>query len=193
LRLGSSSPAPQWLQERRADGTVSIESLSAGDITLHGIKTRLLWDATLIRLAGLNGSLDPSTFSGDLDIDLAQDAPRFHFDGKLADVAYKGGKLDFEGTLDTEGAGIQLIESARAEGTLRGRAIAFSSEAGFRSVAACFEMQGARWKLSNVEVDQDGETLAGSGASQSDGHLILDLAGRARQVHYSGTLFAMIP
>jgi hypothetical protein len=191
LRLGADSPVPQWLQDRRADGTVSIESLSAGDTKIHGITARLLWDATLIRLAGLNGSLEPATFSGDMDIDLAQGIPRFHFDGKLAEVAYKGGRLDFEGTLDAEGSGAQLLESARAEGTLRGQSIAFNAEAGFRSATACFEMQAARWKLSNLEVDQDGETLAGSGASQSDGHLILDLASRARQFHYSGTLFAM--
>ncbi len=191
LSLGAGSPVPQWLQDRRADGKISIESLTAGDYKVRKLTARLLWDATLVRLAGLNGSLDPATFSGDVDIDLAQDAPRFHFDGKMADLGFKGGKLDLEGTLDAEGSGLQLIDSARAEGTLRGRSIAFNSEAGFRSAAACFDMQGARWKLSNVEVDQDGEALAGSGASQSDGHLILDLAGRARQVHYSGTLFAL--
>jgi hypothetical protein len=191
LRLGADSPIPQWLHDRRADGTVSIETLSAGDTKMRGITARLLWDATLIRLAGLSGSLEPAAFSGDLDIDLGQDIPRFHFDGKLSEVAYKGGRLDFEGSLDAEGSGPQLLESARAEGTLRGQSIAFNAEAGFRSATACFEMQAARWKLSNLEVDQDGETLAGSGASQSDGHLILDLASRARQFHYSGTLFAM--
>ena len=194
LRLGADSTVPQWLQERRADGTVSIESLTAGDMKAHQITARLLWDATLIRLAGLGGLLgavDPAIFAGDLEIDLTHDLPHFHFDGTLADIGFKGGSLDLEGTLDAEGAGVQLIESARAEGTLRGRSIAFNAEAGFRTAAACFELQGSRWKLSNIEVDQDGETLAGSGASQSDGHLLLDLASHARQFHYSASLFAM--
>jgi vacuolar-type H+-ATPase subunit E/Vma4 len=54
-------------------------------------------------------------------------------------------------------------------------------------------MQGSgpasRWKLSNVEVNQSGDALAGSGASQADGRMVLDLTSRGRAQRYTGTLF----
>ena len=92
-----------------------------------------------------------------------------------------------------KGEGADLLDSAHAEGTLRGRSILFAPDAEFRSVTARFEMQGggaaSRWKLSNVEVNQSGESLAGTGASQADGRMVLDLISRGRPLRYTGTLF----
>jgi hypothetical protein len=108
------------------------------------------------------------------------------------DIAYKGGALDLEGILDAEGDGSDLFDSVRAEGTLRGRAILFAPDTEFRTVAARFEMQGvgaaSRWKFSNVEANQSGELLAGTGASQTDGRLVLELISRGKPLRYTGTL-----
>ena len=65
-------------------------------------------------------------------------------------------------------------------------------------MTARFEMQGggpaSRWKLSNVEANQSGESLAGTGASQADGRLVLELTSRGRPMRYTGTLFtAAVP
>jgi hypothetical protein len=49
----------------------------------------------------------------------------------------------------------------------------------------------SRWKLSNVEVNQSGESLAGSGASQADGRIVLELTSRGRPLRYTGTLFTL--
>ena len=149
----------------------------------------------MVRLTDVLGSSEPTEFSGDLSIDLRTGSPRYHFTGKVADLAYKGGRLDLEGILDAEGQGPDLLESARAEGTLRGRAILFAPDTEFRSVTARFEMLGAgaasRWKLSNVEANQSGESLAGTGASQADGRLVLELVNRGRPLRYTGTLFTL--
>ena len=173
--------------------TVSIGSLTAGDLRLRGITAQVKWNGPVVHLTELSGSSDPAEFAGDLSIDLRTGTPRYHFDGKVADIAYKGGELDLEGILDAEGEGSDLFESARAEGTLRGRSILFAPDTEFRSVAARFEMQGggaaSRWKLSNVEVNQSGESLAGTGASQADGRLVLELVSRGRPLRYTGTLF----
>ena len=88
---------------------------------------------------------------------------------------------------------MQLIETAHAEGHLRARSIAFSSDAEFPAASACFELQGTHWKLGSVEVTQGGETYFGSGASQADGKLVLDLVKGSRQVRFSGPLFAAVP
>jgi len=49
----------------------------------------------------------------------------------------------------------------------------------------------SRWKLSNLEVSQSGESLAGTGASQADGKLVLELVSRGKPLRLTGTLFTM--
>ncbi|HEY2842135.1 MAG TPA: hypothetical protein VGJ09_00735, partial [Bryobacteraceae bacterium] len=198
LRLGGNAPLPAWLQALHAEGALTVASLKAGDVRLNGVQAKVKWNGPVVRLSELSGSSDPAAFSGDLSIDLTTGTPQYRFDGKVGDIPFKGGKLDLDGSLDAEGDGLSLLESVRAEGTLRGRAIAFAPDAEFRSVTAHFEMQGggaaARWKLSNVEVNQSGESLAGSGASQADGRMVLDLTSRGRPLRYTGTLFtATVP
>jgi hypothetical protein len=192
LRFGDA-PVPEWLKGRRADGTVAIGTLTFGDTQVHVETARMLWDAAAVRFAGLSARIDQAVLAGDLVIDLSGRAPRYRFEGKLGDVTYKEGKLDFEGSVEAQGAGADILASAHAEGRVHGRAIAFSPDAEFRTAAACFEVSeqtgGERWKLSSVEVTQGSDTYTGSGATQSDGRLVLDLLNRGRQVRYS-SLFA---
>lgn len=184
LRLGASA-APDWLRARRADGTVTIDALSIGDTTARLNHARLLWDGAQVRLAALDASVDDAHLAGDLTIDLSGRAPHFRFAGTAQDVPYRGGTLDFDGTLATEGAGADLIANAHADGSLRGESIAFSPDADFRNVSACFELlAGLRWKISCLEAAQGSELFTGSGATQSDGRLELDLTGRGKQVRY---------
>jgi hypothetical protein len=190
LRLGDA-PVPEWLKTRRADGTVAIGSLTFGDTEVRVDTARLLWDAAQVRLVGLGAHIDDAALAGELAIDLTGRAPHYRFEGKLSDVAYKEGKLDFEGSLDADGAGADILASAHAEGRVHGRSIAFSPDAEFRTAAACFEVTGAeRWRLSSVEATQGADTYTGSGATQSDGRLVLDLLSRGRPVRYSTVLVA---
>ncbi len=203
LRLGAPPPEPDWLKARRADGTLSIALLSipsssAGDTTLSVNQARLLWDAGIVRLAGIDATvlspnLEGASLTGDLETNLSGGVPHYRFDGNLNDVPYKGGKLDFDGGFDAEGEGLSLLDSLHAEGHLRARSIAFSSEADFASASACFELQGICWKFGSVEVTQGGETYQGTGASQPDGRLVLDLVKGARAFRLSGPLLAAAP
>jgi hypothetical protein len=193
LRFGDA-PEPDWLKARRADGTVAIGALTFGDTQVRVDSARLLWDAAQVRFVGVAAHIDQASLAGDLTIDLSGRAPHYRFEGKLGEVAYKDGRLDFEGSLDADGAGADILASAHAEGRVHGRSIAFSPDAEFRTAAACFEVSeqtgGERWKLSSVEVTQGADTYTGSGATQSDGRLVLDLLSRGRQVRYSTLLAA---
>jgi hypothetical protein len=195
LRLGAGAPVPAWLKAIRTEGAVSIGSLTAGDLKLHGITAQVKWNGPVVQLTQLGGSSEPAEFSGDLNVDLSTGTPHYHFDGKVADIAYKGGELDLEGSLDAEGEGTDFFETARADGSLRGRSILFAPDTEFRTATARFEMQGggaaSRWKLSNVEVNQSGDVLAGTGASQADGRLVLELVNRGKPLRYTGTLFTL--
>jgi hypothetical protein len=189
-----AAPVPDWLKARRADGTIAIDQLTIGDSKASVNSARLLWDGSQVRLAGLDATLDDARITGELTIDLAGRAPRYRFDGKAQNVAYKGGALDFDGSLATEGTGVDLIASARAEGSLRGQSIAFNPDADFRTVAACFELlPGVRWKISCLEVSQGPDLYTGSGATQADGRLVLDLTGRGKQVRYSAAAATPAP
>jgi hypothetical protein len=193
LGLGDA-PAPAWLKGRRADGTIAIGSLSFGETLVHVDSARLLWDAALVRLVGLNAHIDQALLAGDLAVDLSGRAPHYRFEGKLGDFPYKDGRLDFEGSVDSDGVGADILTTAHGEGRVHGRSIVFSPDAEFRIASACFEVTeqaaGERWKLSSVEVTQGSDTYTGSGATQSDGRLVLDLLGRGRQVRYSTMLTA---
>jgi hypothetical protein len=190
LRLGAA-PAPDWLKDRRADGILSIGKLViAGDTEAHFENARVLWDGAFVHLVRLNATVDPATFNGDLALDLSGRAPHYRFEGKLQGVPYKGGHVDFDGRLDADGAGMEILNSARAEGCLHARSIAFSADAEFRTAKGCFELSvtsaGLRWKLPGIEVLQGGDDLFGTGATQADGRLVLDLTNSSnRQVHYS--------
>jgi len=182
LRL-SSAQLPEWIRTRRADGTVTIGALTVGDTTVRVEAARVIWDAAQVRLTGLNALLDQAPLSGELTVMLAGRAPHYRFEGKLSEVPYKGGKLDFEGS--AEGEGPDVLASMHAEGRVHARSIAFAPEAEFRAASACFEFSEQRWRLSQVEAAQGSENYTGSGATQADGRLTLDLTSHGRAVHYS--------
>jgi len=194
LGLGTAA-APEWLTARRADGTVSIETLTAGDLKVHLDTAHLLWDGELLRINDVAAHMDQTTLAGDLSVDLSGRAPNYRFEGKLQDVAYKGGRVDFEGSVAARGNGPDLLDTVHGEGTLRGLGIAFSADADFRSVASGFELVaaegGPHWKLTGLEVIQGSETYSGRGGTQPDGRLLLELASRGRQFRYTGTLAAV--
>jgi hypothetical protein len=151
----------------------------------------------VLRLARIDARVgqtdtDPAKVTGELAIDLSSYIPHYRFDGKLSDLAYKGGTLDFDGSAEAEGAGVQLLLGAHGQGSFRGRSIAFNPDAEFQSVAGCFDLlPGARWKVSCLDAVQAGETYSGTGATQADGRLVLDLTNRGRQIRYTGTLTAL--
>jgi hypothetical protein len=193
LRLGPA-PVPEWLKLRRADGTLTIKSLNFGDSHGQLEGARVLWDGSLVRLARLAGSVDQAAVAGELAIDLSGRAPHYRFDGKLDGVPYKGGSLDFEGSLEASGADADLLTSASADAHFKGSGIAFAPDAEFRSASGCLTLfAGPRWKISDLEVTQGADTLTGSGTTQADGRLVLDLTNRGRPVRYSAALAAVNP
>ena len=189
LRL-SSTALPDWLKGRRAEGTIAVGQLTADDLTIHIEKAQVEWDEARVRLKDLDARVDDSPLRGDLSIYLDARQPRYHFQGRLEDVPYKGGTLDFDGSLDSQGSGAQLLTGARAQGTIKGQSVSFTPDADFRTIAGRFEWKNLVWRLSNVEVTQGADSLTGAGASQSDGKLVLELTGRNRQYRFSGPLLA---
>ena len=188
LRLGTAGAAPQWLSQRTAEGTVSIQALMVDDTRISVNSARLVWDGPAVKVSGIQGKVGDAALDGELRADLSGREPSYRFDGDLNDFAYKGGKLNFNGRVTGAGTGVAFLASLKAEGRLRGRAIAFSPGTEFRRVAGRFQAtisaSGLRWKLSDLELTQGSDSYSGAGATQADGGLVLDLSSGGRQVVY---------
>lgn len=176
---------PEWLKTRRAEGTVSIDSASTTEWHAREIKARVQWDGAAVRWTNATAQIEGAVFAGSLDTDLSAPSAKFHLAGAITGIPYRGGVLDLTGTVDAEGLGAQLLQTARAEGTAKGRGIGLAADGDFRTFSGSFTMQplgtAPRWKLTNVETPQG----QGSGATQEDGQLVLQV-GQAR---FAGPLF----
>ena len=134
LRLRGAPPVPAWLKARKAEGTISIASATAGEWKGREVKARVQWDGTTVHFTNISAQLDSGTATGTMDVDLATPVAKYHLEGSVNSVAYHGGSLDLTGTVDAEGIGDALLSSAHAEGTVRGRNIAFAQDADFRVI-----------------------------------------------------------
>ena len=188
LRLGPA-PVPDWLKNRRADGTLSIDALTVGDSLVRVEGARVLWDgAAGARLVRLDAHADQTAVNGELAVDLSGHAPHYRFDGKLGDVPYKGGKLDFEerrgGGWRGAGPGDERAWGGTAERTVNrvcaGRGFShgdgvFRTDAG----AAVEDEAGLRSVAGRGDVYGDGRRLG------TDGRVVLDLVSRGRQIRFT--------
>jgi len=186
---------PAWLEEREVDGSIEVQSLMNGDALLGEIRTHLVWDGPTILLSNLNCTLDDMHATGKMILNVAQAAPAYHWTGKVEDLDYRNGRLDFEGELDTSGIGENLLLNIRSQGTFEGRDLELATDAPFHEIAGSYRISGVsgipRLVLTNLQVTQGGDTFTGQGSSQSDGHLILELTSGRRQMRLTGMLLPL--
>ena len=154
----------------------------------------LAWDGPDVKFSDVKGRVDADGISGTLTVDLAGRAPKYHTDGRYQKVAFKGGKLDVTGTADAAGAGGALLGSLQAQGTFEGKAIAFSSDAIFRTVTGKFDARasgvGLQWKLSSLEGMIGADAYKGDGSSEADGKVVLHLTSGDKPATFSGSILA---
>lgn len=184
-----NAPPPEWLRERRVEGSVRIERLTAAEQVWSVDEARLDWRATDLRLNKIRAHRGDAVAEGNLAVRLEANSPHYRLVGRVSDADYKNGTLTFEGTSETQGTGVQLLANARAEGSFEGEDIAFSPEAEFRAISGLFELTApAKLHLKNVAASQGLEEYTGQGAMQSDGRLLLEMTTGKRQVKLAGSL-----
>jgi hypothetical protein len=117
--------------------------------------------------------------------------------GTVENFDYRNGQLDIDGELETRGIGAALLLNLRSKGTFEGRGIMLAPDAEVREVSGSYRVGASygvpRLLLSNVQVLQGAETLVGQGASQPDGHIVLELASGRKQVRLTGMLLPVHP
>lgn len=196
LQLGRPR-VPDWLAQRNVDLALQIRTLRAGDLALGAFKSRAVWSGSSVRFSGIDIKQGDMTGAGKLDVDLKASNPVYQLAGQLHSLGYHEGTLDLEGSLETSGTGGDLAANVKSEGTFSGTAILLSADAQIDEISGEYKLEpavlGARLNLSKVQLSQGSNLYRGQGASQSDGHLVLELSSGGKQVKMSGMLFQARP
>jgi hypothetical protein len=186
--LGRST-LPAWLHERKMEGSVQIGELEVADARLENVRARLTWDVARVELAGLQATLGRAAISGTLAVELAGQRPTYKLNGKVKALDWQSGKVDAEGSLESFGTGEQLLANLKSDGIFSSSGMDFGALAGEYSLAW---MQNApRLRLNDLSLRTEDATYIGSGATQSDGRLVISLTSGSREMRMSGTVAAL--
>jgi hypothetical protein len=188
--LGRTS-VPDWLEQREVDGSIQVDELLLGGAHLENLRARLLWDVTRVELDGLQAKLDRAAIAGSLSIDLRAARPVYKLTGSVKGLNWQSGKLDGQGTLETSGAGLQLLTSLSSEGVFTAVGLDFGGLGG-RSLSGSYSMAWAamapRLRLTGLNLRTEDDAYTGRGATQDDGRLLIVLTNGAKELRVSGPL-----
>ena len=188
---------PKWLEERDADLSLQVTHLVNGDLPLGDLSVHGLWRGPAITVSNLEWHLEGMHASGKMSVNLAKAEPAYNLSGTVENFDYRNGQLDIDGELETSGIGPDLWLNLRSKGTFAGRGIMLAPDSEVREVSGSYHvdtLSGApRLLLSNLQVLQGADTLVGQGASQPDGHIVLELASGRKQVRLTGMLLPVHP
>jgi hypothetical protein len=189
------SPLPEWLRERRAIGQLRIGTLTSGDLRLRAVRSRVIWTAGSVELADFEARLEEAFIAGRFIADLTQPGPRYTLSGTVQDLLWKSGHLDLEGTIETEGIGLDVLANLTADGRFQARSLALVPDLSLRTMSGSFGIapsaNGPLIRLSELEAAVGAERFNGAGSTQPDGRLQVDLASASRSVRMSGPIAAM--
>jgi hypothetical protein len=190
-------PIPAWLQQRDADISLKVTNLLNGDAALGDLTAHGVWRGAAITVSAVDWQLGDMHANGAMSLNLAKAEPAYKLTGTVENFDYRNGQLDLDGDLETKGTGLDLIANLRSKGTFDGRDIMLAPDAEVREVSGAYHVAVSsgipKLLLSNVQVLQGGDTLIGQGASQPDGHIVLELASGRKQVRLTGMLLPLHP
>ena len=188
---------PKWLANRDAELGVQVASLMNGDLSLGELNAHGVWRGTSITLSTVDWHWDDMHATGKMSVNLTQGEPSYDLNGTVQNLDYRNGQLDIDGELQTSGTGLGLLTNLRSKGTFDGREIMLAPDAEVSEVSGSFRVGPSyrvpRLLLTNLQVVQGTETLAGQGASQPDGHIVLELTSGHKQVRLTGMLLPVHP
>lgn len=191
LRFNPAS-MPDWMKERHAEGTVRIGALTMGDVELRTLRMNVEWDGADVRLSQVEARCDEGMVSGSLKADLSNNQPKYQGRVEAQNIAWKSGRVDVAGTLESAGMGPDFLLNLSSDGSFQARSIAVLFENTLRTVSGVYEFSMARGdpklKLTSLEAAVGLEKFQGQGETQADGKLLLTLASGDRVMHVAGPL-----
>jgi hypothetical protein len=185
-------PAPDWLRDMRADGTIQTGTLEIGGDRFSKLRARVIWDGTNVELAALQAGLGGAAFKGITTIHLAQRQPVYEIEGRLTGMPWRSGTIDAEGLLTTSGMGTDLFTHMHAQGSFEGREIDLSPVDAYDSAAGSFEWtwdaHNPKLRLSQLVMKTGDATYLGSAETQDNGQLVLKISDGTRNIQAAGAI-----
>ena len=190
-RAFGRTSVPDWLEQRAVDGNIQVDDLLLAGAHLENVRARLLWDVTRVEFDGVQAKLDRAAIAGSLSINLRGARPVYKLTGSVKGLNWQSGKLDGQGTLETSGAGLQLLTNLKSEGVFTAAGLDFGGLSG-RSLSGSYSMAWAaaspRLRLTGLTLRTEDDSYTGRGATQDDGRLLLVLTSGAKELRVSGPL-----
>lgn len=185
--LRRQAAMPGWLRGRHAEGTLRIGKLLLDQEILSNFAAHLYWDGAVMEMPEVNARWEDAPVSGRLSVRLGGLAPRIRFLGRVDNYAWKGGMVDSELEMHTEGLGGSFPASLRANGHVNGRNVELAEEP-VRLFQACFDYDGAkaagRLKLGCLEAQASGEWLHAPRPVAAEGKLEIEFTGPRRTLRF---------
>ena len=188
-RAFGRAPLPDWLRERKLQGSIQIGDLQLADTHLQNVRARLLWNVTAVDLVAMQAKLDRASIAGALSISLAGPRPAYKLTGSVKGLNWQVGTLDAEGTLRTSGTSDEMLANLKSEGTFSGSGLDFGALAG--SYAMAWAQGVPRISLTELSLRAEDETYTGRGATQDDGRLVILLNNGSKEMRMTGTVAAL--
>jgi hypothetical protein len=197
LRRGSSllaralgrSNIPDWLRQRRLEGSVQIADIEFPGTHLENFRARMVWDVNEFDLAGIDARTGGARVAGTLNVILGGQAPSYKLTATVRGLNWQAGQMDIEGAVQTSGVGPRLLANLKSEGTFSGMGLDFGTLAGGYSVS--WTSTAARLTLSDLSLRTEDGIFVGRGATQDDGRLLIVLSNGAKEMRMTGTLAAL--
>lgn len=186
------SAVPQWLAMRRMEGTVEVGSLMVATTKLGNVHGRLMWDGTRARLDQMTASVEDGTLAGVLNVSLRGSRPAYLLVTRIRKLSCRSGRIDADGVLETHGMGAELLANLRSTGTFNGHALELGTMPPLKSVTGTYRLAWGkpepRLRFWDLHIATGEEIYTGTGATQEDGRLLIQLSSGDREMRMSGTL-----
>ncbi len=191
LRL-TRDPAPAWLVDRHAQGTVEIGSLQVAGQLFESVRLSFFWDGTDLEAPHFEARVAGGAVEGHLALDLSGSEPSWRIAGRLESASWRGGKLEGDAVITTSGAGDDLYWNLRAEGFFRLRSAMLAEETPIPDLSGLWSLRWLRkqprLQLSNLRLVDGAEVLTGEGTTTEDEHIEIGLSNADKRLHLAGTL-----
>ncbi len=185
--------APEWLRNRHVQAEVEIEDLRWDETPLGRLSAQVLWDGLQVDVEEIRWQREEARGKGAMRISLARGEPVYSGNMEFRNLAWRGGTVGGEASIETSGVGLALVRNAKASGKFQARAIEFSPGSDLFTVSGTYEYSTPRGtpvlRLQAIEAIANGEIYTGQGVTETDGKLLVELASGPKRTRITGQLW----
>jgi hypothetical protein len=183
---------PAWLSSRNLEGELRVNTLLVNQALIGTLGARFLWQGTHLALNNVALSLPEGKVKANGTVDLASSVPSWNLKATVFDYSWAGGLLNAEARLASSGAGQDVVRNLTAEGSFDGEDLSPSPEEAFEKASGKFTLSfTGGWpdlRLSEIRASRSGDEWSGSGNTENDGKLLINLEHEGEQMRIVSSL-----